>query len=140
MLAVVDTSVIIAAVIDGAQAQLECAQAIKDSNGAAAGHAWFESVSVLTRLPPDLRLSITDAHLAVERSVAGTRLLSTQEQNKFRKWLATSEVTGGSIYDALVGWVALVADVPLITRDQRALPTYRRLGIEILLIAPTLAD
>ncbi len=138
MLAVVDTSAIIAAVLEGATAQSECARAIRESRAWAAGHAWFESVSVLTRMPSDVRLSPADAHSTVERAVEGTRLLSVKEQNQFRNWLATSEVAGGAIYDALVGWVAKAADVPLITRDQRALPTYRRLGIEVMIIAPPL--
>jgi uncharacterized protein with PIN domain len=138
MRAVVDTSAIVTAVLDGATAQAECARAIRDGDAAASGHAWFESVSVLTRMPPDVRLSTSEAYRTVERAVSGTRLLSAKEQTQFRTWLATSEVAGGSIYDALVGWVAKVADVPLITRDQRALPTYRRLGIEVFVIAPTL--
>ena len=54
-------------------------------------------------------------------------------------WVRQSEVVGGAVYDALVGWVARCAELPLLTRDARALPTYRRLGIETLLIDPTLA-
>ena len=139
MRAVVDTSAIVASVLDGANAHDECARAIRDADAFAAGHAWFEAVSVLTRLPPDLRLSTADAHRVVERAVSGTRLLSVKDQKDLRAWLAASEVSGGAIYDALVGWVARAADVPLITRDQRALPTYRHLGIEVLVIAPALA-
>ena len=39
----------------------------------------------------------------------------------------------GSIYDALVGSVAVAAGVPLVTRDRRALPTYRMLDVDVLL-------
>lgn len=139
MRAVADTSAIVSAVIEGATAHVECEQAIRQSGAFAAGHAWFEAVSVLTRMPPDVRLTVADAHRTVERAVSGTRLLSAKEQTQLQRWLASNEVTGGAIYDALVGWVAKVADVPLITRDQRALTTYRRLGIEALVIAPPLA-
>lgn len=138
MRAVVDTSVIVSAVLEDAPAHDECLEAIGTSAGAAAGHAWFESVSVLTRLPPDLRLSTADACRAIEASVGGTRRLSAPEQAALQRWLGSAGIAGGAIYDALVGWVARSARVPLITRDQRALPTYRRLGIELLVLTPTL--
>jgi hypothetical protein len=61
-----------------------------------------------------------------------------KDQQHLRKWLATNDVAGGAIFDALVGWVARVGGVPLISRDRRAQPTYRRLGIDLLLIGPPL--
>ena len=138
MRAVVDTSVIVSAVLAGATAHDECAAAIRDAAAHAAGHAWFESVSVLTRLPADVRLSTADAHRTVDRAVSGVSLLSVKDQQQLRRWLAMSNVAGGAIYDALVGWVARVNRVPLISRDQRAQPTYRQLGIEVLRIGPAL--
>lgn len=72
-------------------------------------------------------------------TVAGVRLLSTEEQLAFQAWLPTSGIAGGALYDALVGWAARAAGIPLITRDVRAIPTYRSIEIELLVIEPTFA-
>jgi hypothetical protein len=68
MWVVADASAIVSAVLAGATAHEECAAAIRDADAQAAGHAWFESVSVLTRLPGDVRLSMADAHRTVDRA------------------------------------------------------------------------
>ena len=48
--------------------------------------------------------------------------------------LAEARIAGGSVYDALVGAVAVEHDLPLATRDRRALDTYGLLGVEVELI------
>lgn len=108
--------------------------ALRSANAGAAGHAWTESFSVLTRLPPDVRLTATQAGAVLGSVVPRVRGLSEEEYQSFITWLPTSSVVGGSVYDALVGWVALAAELPLISRDERAIPTYRALGIEVLYI------
>jgi toxin FitB len=138
MRAVADTSVIVAATMQGGSGHAECRSAIRSSRARAAGHSWTESFSVLTRLPVDVRLSHLDAARALDAVVPATRWLSAAEQDAFSQWLRHSGVVGGAVYDALVGWVARSAGVPLLTRDARALSTYRALGIELLLIDPTL--
>jgi hypothetical protein len=40
-----------------------------------------------------------------------------------------ADVTGGAVYDALVGLTAAESECTLLTRDHRALRTYRRLGL-----------
>ena len=139
MRAVADTSVIVAAALRSGAGHRESREAIRTSEAGAAGHAWVESFSVLTRLPPDVRLSATDAARVLESVVGTTRYLSAREQVGFATWVRQSGVVGGAVYDALVGWVARCAGVPLLTRDARALPTYRSLSIETLIIEPTLA-
>lgn len=139
MRAVADTSVIVAAILDGGERRDACVAALRTASAAAAGHAWFETISVLTRLPADSRLTVGDAHRALAASVDGARYLSGAEQRGFQKWLPGSSVSGGAVYDALVGWVAKSAGLPLLTRDLRALPTYRSLGVEVLLVDPSLA-
>lgn len=134
MRAVADTSVIVASVLSGSAAQAECAEALDLAQASAAGHAWFESFSVLTRLPAHIRLTPHDAHRVVTSAVHGVRLLSSAEQRTFQQWLARSSIAGGAVYDAMVGWVARAAHLPLLTRDARALPVYRLLGIEVLLV------
>ena len=139
MRAVADTSVIVAAALGSGSGHAGCRAAIRTADAAAAGHAWIESFSVLTRLPPDVRLSGADAARVLGSVVPTTRHLSARDQAGFATWVRQSGVVGGAVYDALVGWVARCAELPLLTRDTRALPTYRRLGIETLLIEPTLA-
>jgi toxin FitB len=139
MLAVADTSVIISAVLQSGDGHQDSIDAIRSSSAAAAGHAWIESFSVLTRLPSDVRLTAADAATVLISIIPLTRFLSAEEQTGFASWMGSNDVVGGAVYDALVGWVSKCAAVPLLTRDARALPTYRRLGVDTMLIGPTLA-
>ena len=50
---------------------------------------------------------------------------------KFLSGLAELNVTGGSVYDALVAATAAAHAVPLITCDRRAVPIYERYGIRV---------
>jgi len=45
--------------------------------------------------------------------------------------LAEHRIAGGSVYDALVGAAALEHGLTLVTRDRRALATYRELGVSV---------
>jgi toxin FitB len=138
MRAVADTSVIVPAALRSNPAHSACRDALIASRASAAGHAWIESFSVLTRLPADVRLSGGDACQVLDAVVPSTRFLSADEHVLFVEWVRTRDVVGGAIYDALVGWVARCAELPLLTRDVRALPTYRALGVEVLLLDPTM--
>ena len=48
---------------------------------------------------------------------------------------AAAGLTGGSIHDALIAATVLHAQVPLLTRDRRALATYEKLGVDYQLIS-----
>jgi toxin FitB len=138
MRAVADSSVIVAAVLRSGSAHTESLDAIRRSDAGAAGHAWVESFSVLTRLPTDVRLAGADAARVLDSVVPRTRSLSAAEHRDFSRWIRSSGVVGGAVYDALVAWSARCAGVPLLTRDARALATYRALEVDVLLIDPTL--
>lgn len=140
MRAVADTSAIVAAAVASSPDHEICANALRATDAAAAGHAWAESFSVLTRLPPDLRLCGRDAGAVLASVVPEICALSAEDHLAFAAWLANSAVVGGSVYDALVGWVARVTQLPLITRDRRAIPVYRELDIEVLLIGAGRAE
>ncbi len=75
MRAVADTSVIVAASLQNGSGHAECRSAIRSSKAQAAGHAWTESFSVLTRLPVDVRLSHVDAARALDALIPATRWL-----------------------------------------------------------------
>ena len=48
---------------------------------------------------------------------------------------ASLGVAGGAVYDALVGQAALAHDLPLATRDHRAIALCRALGVTVDLLA-----
>jgi predicted nucleic acid-binding protein len=45
--------------------------------------------------------------------------------------LADRRIAGGSVYDALVGATAVEHGLTLVSRDHRALETYRALGVDV---------
>jgi hypothetical protein len=55
-------------------------------------------------------------------------VLSAGDHRRLLAGLAAVRVTGGAMYDALVGTTALRAGETLITLDQRALSTYELVG------------
>jgi hypothetical protein len=48
--------------------------------------------------------------------------------------LATRGITGGAVYDALVGLAARDARLRLVTRDRRAATTYSALGLDFVFL------
>jgi predicted nucleic acid-binding protein len=99
-----------------------------------AGHAAFETYSVLTRLPaPARRTPATIAHLLAV-TFPGTRHLGARAARALLHELPSLGIAGGSVYDALVGAAAREHDLTLVTRDTRALETYRALGVSIHLL------
>lgn len=88
---------------------------------------------MLTQLPPPARSSPAVASRVLAANFSSTRFLGQMESAALLERLEVLDVSGGSIYDALVGSVAVAAGVPLVTRDRRALPTYRMLDVDVLL-------
>src|ERR671924_708123 len=85
-----------------------------------AGHAAFETYSVLTRLPPPARRTSGAAARLLSANFAGTRFLGADESEALLASLADNRVTGGQVYDALVGAAAKHHGIVLTTRDRRA--------------------
>jgi predicted nucleic acid-binding protein len=48
--------------------------------------------------------------------------------------LSRAGIAGGAVYDALVGAAAREHHVSLATRDERAVETYRKLGVRVELL------
>lgn len=96
-----------------------------------AGHAAFETYSVLTRLPPPARLTATAARRVLSVNFPYTRFLSPEVAAELVALVATHGIAGGSVYDALVGAVAAEHRIRLATRDRRAAQTYRALDIDV---------
>ena len=138
MQAVADSSVIVSAALFGSPAHAVCRQAIADTNAGASGHAWVESFSVLTRLPPDLRLTAADASAVLDDVVPRTVGITQPQMASFRAWLADGHAVGGAVFDALVAWAAQSNRLPLLTRDQRAAATYEAVGADVRLLDPVM--
>jgi predicted nucleic acid-binding protein len=73
-------------------------------------------------------------HNALSSNFPHTRFLSEQGAGILRRDLVELGITGGAVYDALVGATAIEHGLPLATLDRRALATYRALGVELRLI------
>ena len=127
----VDTSVAVAATVADHEHHRETLDALEDRRLGLAGHAAFETFSVLTRLPAPARRTPATVARLLTASFPGTRFLSSERAESLLAGFAPSGIAGGSVYDALVGATAVEHGLPLATRDRRALDTYRTLGVEI---------
>lgn len=125
-----DTSVAVAALDPAHEAHPACRRALVDCRPALAGHAAFETYSVLTRLPLPLRLSAGQAASVLAAAFPEDCWLDATGTRGLRERLAGLDIVGGSVYDALVGRAAAVNQRTLLTRDRRAERTYRSLDVE----------
>lgn len=96
------------------------------------GHSLAETYSVLTRLPGDARLTATDAARLLGVAFGEPAILPDPEVSVgIVDVLSVGGITGGAVYDALVGLAALHAGTSLVTRDRRAAATYAALGVTV---------
>ena len=127
----VDTSVAVPLLIDGHDHHQRLRRALSGRKLGLAGHAEFETYSVLTRLPrPDRRNPDVVATL-IAADFPVNRYLSAVVAAELLTRLVGAGIAGGSVSDALIGAVAAEHELPLATRDRRALATYRALGVDV---------
>jgi hypothetical protein len=100
-------------------------------------HSLAETYSVLTRLPGDARVGGGDAVRLLEANFGAIVAAPAAELATLPSVLAPLGIVGGAVYDALVGLAARGADIPLATRDARALGTYAALGVEVEIVEAT---
>ncbi len=127
----VDTSVAVALVVADHEHHAETVEALGERRLGLAGHAAFETFSVLTRLPPPARRSPQVVARLLATNFPDSRFLSADAAKALLDGLVGAEIAGGSVYDALVGAAAAEHGVVLATRDRRALDTYRALGVDV---------
>ncbi|MGH2719856.1 MAG: type II toxin-antitoxin system VapC family toxin [Actinomycetota bacterium] len=130
----VDTSVAIALLVGDHVDHRATREAVAGRKLGLAGHAAFESFSVLTRLPGPARRSPATVARMLAQGFPEGRFLSAEGARRLMASLGTAGIAGGSVYDALVGAVAVEHGLPLASRDVRALPTYRALGVRLELL------
>lgn len=127
--ALLDTSAAIALVVEDHEDHVAALEAVRGRRLGLAGHAWFETYSVLTRLPGARRRSPADAARLLAHDFPVAAFLGEDEAVRFCQELAQLGVSGGAVYDALVAAAARQHGAPLVSVDTRAKPLYEALGI-----------
>jgi len=130
----VDTSAAVPLVSDEHAHHEEVFAALADLELGLAGHAAFETFSVLTRRPLPLRMSAQAAVELLEDNFPHSAYLSPEASKAVLSRLARTGIAGGAVYDALVAATAVEHGLTLVTRDRRALPTYQELGADVRLL------
>jgi predicted nucleic acid-binding protein len=126
----VDTSVAVALVLADHPGHKTAFDALGRRRLGLAGHAAFETYSVLTRLPAPARRTPASATRLIQVNFPQARFLSAEDAAELLSSLPSAGIAGGSVYDALVGYTAKVHGLVLATRDERARDTYRGLDVE----------
>jgi predicted nucleic acid-binding protein len=126
-----DTSTAIALVVEDHEAHAATLKAMHGRHLGLAGHAWFETYSVLTRLPAGLRRSPNDVIRLLAHNFPASGFLGEAESTDLGAELARLGISGGAVYDALVGAAARQHGRLLVSSDARARPVYEALGLEI---------
>jgi predicted nucleic acid-binding protein len=130
----VDTSVAVSIVVEDHEHHGATLRAIGNRSLGLAGHAAFETFSVLTRLPPPARRSPEAVVRLLNANFPSIKYLSTSGAAALLSKFANLGIAGGSVYDALIGASAAESGLVLLTRDARAIPVYRALQVDIEVI------
>lgn len=128
-----DTSAAVALVVEDHEAHAATLEAVRGRRLGLAGHAWFETYSVLTRLPGGLRRSPADVAALLAHDFPATAFLAEGAAAALGPELARLGISGGAVYDALVGAAARQHGRSLVSGDSRARPVYEALGVRVRL-------
>jgi predicted nucleic acid-binding protein len=129
--ALLDTSAAIALIVEDHESHAQAITALRGRRLGLAGHAWFETYSVLTRLPGAQRRSPADALHLLAHNFPATAFLGERASVKLGPELAGLGVSGGAVYDALVGAAARQHRLRLVSADALARSVYDGLGVEL---------
>jgi predicted nucleic acid-binding protein len=123
-----DTSVLLAGLVDfgpqsaPAQEVLHAVAEGKVGRASTAWHCCLEVYSVATRLPPEFRLTATNAASLIQEEIfdrLAVHGLPDESQRLFLRSLAQQGITGGRVYDAHIAEVARAAGATVIVTDNR---------------------
>ncbi len=130
----VDTSVAVALVVADHEHHELAVGALEGRRLGLAGHAAYETFSVLTRMPPPVRRTPAAVHRLLQATFPVPAQLSPRAASTLLARLAEADLGGGAVYDGLVGAAAVEHRRTLVTRDRRAVPTYRALDVDVELL------
>jgi predicted nucleic acid-binding protein len=126
-----DSSVVIAAFSDWSEHHEAAVEALGNVRDLVA-HVELETYSVLTRLPEPFSANPVLVAKYLDEDFSGKRLvLAEHERRQLVSQLAGLSISGGAVYDAIVGLTAHEHGHRLISCDRRAARTYDRLGIDV---------
>ena len=126
---VIDTSVAVPAALPWHVAHRAAHSGLPAGKTKAIAHVVLETYSVLTRLPPPERVTAGVASTFLrELFELPPLVLPATKYFDLLDLAAAGGITGGAVYDAVVASTAVHAGATLLTRDRRAVPTYRRVG------------
>lgn len=130
-----DTSVVVAAFAPWHEAHVAARRAVTP-DAVVTAHVVTETYAVLTRMPEPYRMDAATATEYLARQWGGRVIAPAVElyESLIAK-AAAGGVTGGGIYDALVGLTAHSFGHELLSLDLRAERTYRSLGIAYRLLS-----
>ncbi len=130
----VDTSVVVAAFAAWHEGNRPSVAALTRKPRVPA-HVLLETYSVLTRLPPPHRApSLVVTAFLAERFRQAPLTLPAGAWSRFLDVAREAGITGGAVYDALIGATAQHAGATLLTRDRRAMAVYEKLGVSYELL------
>lgn len=130
-----DTSVAIAALDTTHAHHAWCVDLIRRRRPALAGHAAIETFSVLTRLPAPTRLTPESARRVIVHNFPVPCPAPAVSPLDLLERFTDAGVAGAAVYDGLVALAADQAGRILLTRDERAERTYRRLDVSYEFVA-----
>jgi predicted nucleic acid-binding protein len=131
----VDTSIAVALTVVDHEHHEATFRALGSRRLGLAGHAAFETFSVLTRLPPPTRRTPATVARLLTMNFPHSRFLGADGAAALLAELHTVGIAGGAVYDALVGASAREHGSVLATRDRRAVETYRALDVRLELLS-----
>jgi predicted nucleic acid-binding protein len=129
-----DTSAAVALVVEDHEAHSATIAAVRGRRLGLSGHAWFETFSVLTRLPGGRRRSPADVEALLRHDFPATAFLGADAAAALGSELAKLGISGGAVYDGLVGAAARQHRRLLVSADSRAKSVYEGLGVRVQLI------
>ena len=118
----VDTSAAVAFVLSDHDHHESTYASLRSRRLGLAGHAAFETYSVLTRLPPPARCSPSSAVELISTNFPATMHLSDHVARSLLDHASRLAIAGGAVYDALVAAAALEFGLPLATRESSGGP------------------
>lgn len=130
-----DTSVVVAALSPWHVSHEESRQKVDEHRPLLPGHVLIESYAALTRLPGRLLAPTAVGEALLASFPSNYPVLTGSAHADLVRRLASSDVAGGRIYDALVAATCNHVGARLLTLDRRAIPTYELIGCPYELVA-----
>lgn len=127
-----DTSVVVPSLTDWHEHHEVALEAVESVTRLPA-HVLFETVSVLTRLPGGLAQPLRVAFDVLSEAFPDEPLTPAASAHvAIIASLAGADLSGGAVYDGLVGGTARYWDARLLSLDRRARRVYHAIGVDVL--------